>query len=66
MRFYVRTGRRSGISVGIVGAFILGLLLYALAAMAVYVLLFAAAVIVLAGVLAIVYRGGRWPARRRR
>jgi hypothetical protein len=38
MRFYYRVGRRSGVSVGIVGAFVLGVLL---ATFWFYVLLFA-------------------------
>jgi hypothetical protein len=66
VRFYFRTGRNSGVSVGIVGAFILGLLLYALAAMAVYPLLFVAAVLVQSDERRVLWRGGRWIARRRR
>ena len=59
MRFYQRVGSRSGVSVGIIGALVLGVLL---ATFTFYVLLFAAAVIVFA----LLYRGGRWLARRRR
>jgi hypothetical protein len=57
MRFHVRTSENTGVSVGIVGAFVLGVLL---ATVWFYLALFVAAVLVVYGL----YAGGRWLLRR--